>query len=228
MVCGIGDQYRHRIGEAPAVCILILEYSGEEGVMSLRYALLALLIDGEATGYELAKRFDRSVANFWHALPQQLYAELTRMEEDGLVEGEVVVQKTRPNKRVFSMTDEGREALQAWFREETRSTGIKDELLIRVYAADLTDAATLLGTVERSLPAHEQKLAIYESLRDESLRGRTEDQFVRTTRRIGPYLTLKSGILYEQAMVEWHRWAIGAVRARMREAGTKRRATPRR
>jgi DNA-binding PadR family transcriptional regulator len=196
--------------------------------MSLRYALLALLIDGEATGYELAKRFDRSVANFWHALPQQLYAELTRMEEDGLVEGEVVVQKTRPNKRVFSMTDEGRGALQAWFLEDSRATGIKDELLIRVYAADLADAETLLETIERALPAHEQKLAIYESWREAALRGRTEDQFVRATRRVGPYLALKSGIFYEQGMIAWHRWAIDAVRARMRESGAKRRAGARR
>lgn len=190
--------------------------------MSLRFALLALLADGDATGYELAKRFDRSVANFWHALPQQLYAELTRMEEDGLVEGEVVVQTTRPNKRVFSMTGEGQMALRAWVEEEARPTGIKDELLIRVYAADLVDADALRASIEGALAAHEQKLAIYESLRDAGFRGRTEDEFIRTTRRVGPYMTLKNGILYEQAMIAWHRWAVEALKTRAKARSSRR------
>jgi DNA-binding PadR family transcriptional regulator len=196
--------------------------------MSLRYALLALLIDGGATGYELAKRFDRSVANFWHALPQQLYAELTRMEQDGLVEGELVVQKTRPNKRVFSMTDNGRRALQDWFDEPVRPAGIKDELLVRIYAADLVEPGVTLEMLKRNLPPREQKLAAYASLQELLLRGRTEDEFLRATRRVGPYLALKNGILYEQAMVDWYRWAIAAVRGRIRAPAAARRAVAKR
>ena len=48
--------------------------------MALRHAVLAALLEGEASGYQLAKRFDVSVANFWSATPQQLYRELERME----------------------------------------------------------------------------------------------------------------------------------------------------
>jgi DNA-binding PadR family transcriptional regulator len=195
--------------------------------VSLRYALLALLIDGEATGYELAKRFDRGVANFWHALPQQLYAELTRMEEDGLVEGEVVVQQTRPNKRVFSMTQRGRAELEAWFDEPARAAGIKDELLTRVYAADLVEPAVVIEMLERHLPAREQKLAMYGEIREMLLRGRTEKQYLQTTRRVGPYLALKSGILYEQALIEWHRWAVEALKTRMKERRATRTAARR-
>ena len=83
-------------------CTRIHKGHGRASPMSLRYALLSLLLDGDATGYDLARRFDASVANFWHALPQQLYQELARMEDDGLVRGKAVVQAARPNKRVFS------------------------------------------------------------------------------------------------------------------------------
>ncbi len=55
--------------------------------MSLRHATLASLLDGEASGYELAKRMDISVANFWHALPTQIYAELRKLE--GVYAGQV-------------------------------------------------------------------------------------------------------------------------------------------
>ena len=53
--------------------------------MALRHAVLAALLEGEASGYQLAKRFDVSVANFWSATPQQLYRELDRLEAEGLV-----------------------------------------------------------------------------------------------------------------------------------------------
>ena len=44
--------------------------------MSLRDAVLVALLEGESSGYDLAKDFDASVANFWMATPQQLYREL--------------------------------------------------------------------------------------------------------------------------------------------------------
>ncbi len=64
--------------------------------MALRHAVLAALLDGELSGYELAKAFDLGVANFWHARPQQVYAELTRLEGDGFVAGREVVQEAGP------------------------------------------------------------------------------------------------------------------------------------
>lgn len=75
--------------------------------VALRHAVLAALLDGEYSGYQLAKAFDVGVANFWYALPQQLYAELTKLEKEGLVAGRQVVQETRPNKRLFRVTDAG-------------------------------------------------------------------------------------------------------------------------
>lgn len=183
--------------------------------MALRHALLALLLDGEATGYELAKRFDRSVANFWHALPQQLYAELGRMERDALVEGEVVVQQARPNKRVFTLTEKGRLALSGWFDEPVRTGSVKDELLVRIYAADLADPRQIVTLLERYAGPHREKLEAYTNLRELMLHGRTEEQFVSAASRIGPYLALKNGIAYESAALDWARWAIEAVRARI-------------
>ncbi|TMR35535.1 polysaccharide deacetylase family protein [Actinomadura geliboluensis] len=68
--------------------------------MALRHAVLAALLDGEYSGYQLAKIFDLSVSNFWHAVPQQLYSELSRLETEGLIRGRQIIQHDRPNKRV--------------------------------------------------------------------------------------------------------------------------------
>ena len=64
--------------------------------MSLRDAVLAALLEGESSGYDLAKGFDASVANFWMATPQQLYRELERLAEQGLIEARIVDQERRP------------------------------------------------------------------------------------------------------------------------------------
>ena len=53
--------------------------------MALKHAIIASLEEQEASGYELSKRFDVSVANFWPATPQQIYGELDRLEADGLL-----------------------------------------------------------------------------------------------------------------------------------------------
>jgi DNA-binding PadR family transcriptional regulator len=183
--------------------------------MSLRYAMLSALLDGEATGYELAKRFDSSISNFWHALPQQLYQELGRMEDDGLVAGEAVVQTGRPNKRIFSITDDGRGALAAWLEEPYRLHGMKEEFLIKMYSSDLAAPDDVIRFLEAYIAPHEEKLRVYESMRDLMFHGRDEAQFIRTTHRIGPYLALKRGLIYERENIDWARWTIEAMRERI-------------
>lgn len=79
--------------------------------MPLRNAVLAALLEGEASGYDLAKGFDASVANFWMSTPQQLYKEHEKMAADGLIETRVE-QERRPNKRLHAITAAGRAALQ--------------------------------------------------------------------------------------------------------------------
>ena len=68
--------------------------------MALRDAVMVALAGGESTGYELSKRFDHSVANFWPASRQQIYRELDRLEADGLATARRVRQQKRPDKRV--------------------------------------------------------------------------------------------------------------------------------
>ncbi|GLY65754.1 PadR family transcriptional regulator [Amycolatopsis taiwanensis] len=117
--------------------------------MTLRHAVLASLLDEERSGYQLAKAFDVGVANFWHALPQQLYAELSKLEKDGLITGRDVRQANRPAKRLFRPTRAGLDELQRFVAAESRPSVIRDDLLVKVQAADHVDPDPL---IERSAP----------------------------------------------------------------------------
>jgi DNA-binding PadR family transcriptional regulator len=182
---------------------------GSETVqMSLRHAVLAALLEGEASGYELAKRFDVSVAEFWSATPQQLYRDLDRLEADGLVAARVVEQQRRPNKRVFTLTEAGLAELHSFTAGPARPPAIRDELMVKVQAVDVGDAEALRATVAARLTQSTAKLARYDRMRDKMLNGRDEEDYLRESDRIGPYLTLLAGRLYEQANIRWSEQAL--------------------
>jgi DNA-binding PadR family transcriptional regulator len=171
--------------------------------MALRHAVLAALLEGEASGYQLSKRFDVSVANFWSATPQQLYRELERLEEAGLLRGRVVEQRRRPNKRVFTLTAAGRQELHAFIARPARPTAIRDDLLVQLQAADDDDRDAIREALAERLNHARDKLALYDRLRDGLLDGRSERTHLHDAERVGPYLTLMGGRMYEQQNIRW-------------------------
>jgi DNA-binding PadR family transcriptional regulator len=171
--------------------------------MALRHAVLAALLEGEASGYQLSKRFDVSVANFWSATPQQLYRELDRLEADGLVRARLVQQRRRPNKRVFTLTAAGRQQLREFAAEPARPTALRDDLVVKLQAIDVADHDAVANALKGRLEHARAKLDRYDRLRQRLLEGRAEDEYLRDAERIGPYLTLMGGRLYEQQNIRW-------------------------
>ena len=82
--------------------------------VSLRHALLAVLTAEPMTGYDLIRYFDGTVEFVWHAPHSQIYPELRRMEQAGLVEVQVVPRGERAEKRLYSITGEGVRELRSW------------------------------------------------------------------------------------------------------------------
>lgn len=83
-------------------------------VVSLRYALLAVLTAGPLTGYDAAKRFSSSVGHVWSAPDSQIYPELRRMEREGLLVGEEVRWGPNSTKTQYRITDAGVESFRVW------------------------------------------------------------------------------------------------------------------
>ncbi|GGS81791.1 PadR family transcriptional regulator [Streptomyces cinerochromogenes] len=177
---------------------------------------MAALLEGEASGYDLAKGFDATVANFWMTTPQQLYRELERMEAEGLVSARVVQQERRPNKRLFSLTEAGREAVRAYTAEPPgRPPVIRDELLVKVQCLDAGDIAAVRKAVAERMEWATAKLARYERLRQRLLDGRSEEAYFAEAERIGPYLTLLRGMSFERENLHWGDMALRRLDQRM-------------
>lgn len=202
--------------------------------MALRNAVMAALLEGEASGYDLAKRFDTATADFWTSTPQQLYRELERMEGEGLIRARVVEQERRPNKRVFSLTEEGRRALHAFTRRPAKPTAIRDEMLVKLQAVDAGDSDAVRTSVMERMERARAKLARYERIRERLLAGRSEEEYLAETDHVGPFLTLLRGRYFEEENLRWGREVLSILDARAsgregsgeRGAGDGRRDAP--
>jgi DNA-binding PadR family transcriptional regulator len=183
--------------------------------MSLRDAVLAALLEGESSGYDLAKGFDASVANFWMATPQQLYRELDRLADHGLVQARVVHQERRPNKRMFSLTEAGRAAIQLFTARAPRPSVIRDELMVKVNAVDAGDAQAVREFILERLQWATAKLQRYERFRIRLLDGRGEEEYLAQAERVGPYVTLLRGISFEEENIRWAERALTIIERRL-------------
>ena len=129
-------------------CRLVVYATGiiyEEAVsLSLPFGLLGLLTYQDSTGYDLTKRFEDSLNNFWHAQSSQIYRELKRMEKLGWVRSQNVIQESRPNKRLYAITDAGRNELSKWLANaKPEFDHSHHELLMRVFFGTEAPEATL-------------------------------------------------------------------------------------
>ncbi|NYV73916.1 PadR family transcriptional regulator [Streptomyces sp. UH6] len=189
--------------------------------MALRHAVLAALLDEELSGYQLAKAFDLGVANFWHARPQQLYAELTRLERDGLVSGREVVQESRPTKRLFRVTDAGLAELEEFTAASAKPSFIRDDLLVKVQAADHVDTTALVAQLTERAAFARARIDLFGKLLRGMRGDRTEEEFLRDGDRIGPYLTCLRGLAFEEGNRDWCERTVATLRAR-RQASSPR------
>ena len=106
--------------------------------MSLKHGLLGLVSsEGSMTGYELDKFFKNSLNYFWQAKTSQIYRELNAMENSGWLTSERVIQEEKPNKKVYTITNEGKEELLKWILSPDIGHGseIRSPLLMRIFFA---------------------------------------------------------------------------------------------
>jgi DNA-binding PadR family transcriptional regulator len=106
--------------------------------MSLRAAILGFLAIEPTTGYTLKQRFDGSVRSFWSATQSQIYRELHALQAEGLVSVETTPGDGKPDRKVYSPTTRGREALAAWLEQPLDPLVLRHPLLLKfVFAAGL-------------------------------------------------------------------------------------------
>jgi DNA-binding PadR family transcriptional regulator len=120
--------------------------------MPLHHAVLALLAEKPAHGYELKSSFEQAVGDQWGGLNiGHLYQILDRLSRDGLIESERQPQPVKPDRVVHHLTAAGRIELEHWLSEpSTRQRGYRDDFFLKLMAAaQAGDQQTLDGVLRR-------------------------------------------------------------------------------
>ena len=167
--------------------------------MSLSHAILAALFNEACSGYDLVKRFNKSVEYFWSASHQQIYKALAKLEEDEHISSEKIEQENRPNKKLYTVTESGRQLLQAWIGEiEGEVTLIKSELLVKLSVGHAVPTETLLTMLDTYYQQHRERLQSYQGV------ARQYEQVPQMSRESQfQYLALRAGIRQQLAWVAW-------------------------
>lgn len=173
--------------------------------MALPHAILVSLSEQSGSGYELARRFDRSIGFFWTATHQQIYRTLRAMEDDGWVHATPVVQHGRPDKKVYAVAEAGRAELARWIAEPLtgRGSSVTDnrtrDLAVKIRAAEYGDIAALRDQVSALRAERAELLDTY--------RGFEKRQFpdpgALSGSALHQYLVLRGGIRAEEGVIDW-------------------------
>ena len=185
--------------------------------MNLRAVLLGFLTRGDLTGYELKAAMDESVGFFFGASYGSIYPALRGLEEEGLVRSTLVVQSERPNKKVYTLTLEGR----AYFLEALKGPPAEDsfrsEFLMQLFFGNHQDPGRVLALIE------DHRSSLRDSL--ERLR-RTEEEIREIPHARYGLMCLRYGLLYYENTLAWLDDVEREVRAIANEGATAREVTP--
>lgn len=167
--------------------------------MSLRHALLVALAEREGSGYDLTRRFDRSLGFFWSATHQQIYRVLGKMAADGLATTRVEPGHGRPDRRVYSATEAGLAELAAWTRRVTPPEVPRSEFAVKVRGMNHGDPEAVLADIRRQRDHHAQQLAYFE----ESCTRHYPRPGELSIEERPLYAVLRGGIHTEKALLAW-------------------------
>jgi DNA-binding PadR family transcriptional regulator len=121
-------------------------------------AVLALLaIEGERSGYDLAKLVHQAIGHVWSPARSALYAVLPRLVDHGLATRRTVAQSTRPDKQLYRINAAGKAALDEWL--ETVEPGARETFFLKLFVGKLTTRDVLLEHVEQFRADTEERLA---------------------------------------------------------------------
>jgi DNA-binding PadR family transcriptional regulator len=156
------------------------------------YVILGLLSLDPMSGYEIKSFVDTSVRFFWAASYGQIYPELRRLADAGLIEGEAKPSGGR-RRTVYALTDEGRGRLRDWLAVEPEAFEMRDEALLKLFFADANGGESAAAVLAAKRRHHLERVAHLRAI--EPLAAAATERF--------PLLVCRYGIECNQWMADW-------------------------
>jgi DNA-binding PadR family transcriptional regulator len=154
-------------------------------------SLLGLLHRGPMTGWDLVTTAQERIGNFWTLTQSQVYRELAKMTDTGLV---TVGEKGPRDRKPYTITKAGRKAFADWIGGDPPREQVRVPLLLTIQFSDHLEPGRLSEIIAAQRAKHAARLAEYRA---------NEQLLLRAPEEVKRLATLRFGIRYEQAVLDW-------------------------
>lgn len=171
----------------------------------IKYILLGFLNYSPMTGYDLKQTIDSSSSHFWHAYHSQIYTTLRQIEKEGLVTSEIINEESRPERRVYTITEMGKEQFIYWLEKPMKTVSpIKEGFLVRLFFSGQRDAQSVINELLMQRSLHEEVLASYHLLQN-TIPDHQHHKIICNVENESKFwsFTLDMGIRFENMYIEW-------------------------
>ena len=173
-----------------------------------RFAILGMLMSGPKSGYDLKQDFEQQIRHFWSESLGQIYPALHRLHDEGLVSVRTERGKGRPERKVYRITKAGADAFRTWLSQPAAASGVRNELLLKVFFGTEMSQAQVLDHIERFEASQRELRTLYRFFEKE-----IEQRPGPPGRKLYWRLALSSGRHINRARLAWCREARAAVEA---------------
>jgi DNA-binding PadR family transcriptional regulator len=158
------------------------------------YVILGMVSSGPRSGYEIKAAVDNSTRFFWAASYGQIYPELKRLSEAGLIAG-IDASRGDRKRTVYAITADGEAELKDWLRQPPETFEMREEGLLKLFFSGTLKPAEAIETL-RSMRRRRLELAErLRSLEPQKTEVERENPF--------PLMVLRGGIEFNEWFAEW-------------------------
>ncbi|MFT4414334.1 PadR family transcriptional regulator [Fredinandcohnia humi] len=167
--------------------------------MSLSYAILGLLSYEDMTGYDIKSSFDNSIQCIWPAHLSQIYRDLGSLESKGWVHSRIETQETRPDRKVYSISDQGKKELLQWLHKMPKNfdSVVRDEMALRTFFGSKIDKEDLILQLKMLINEKRETLLFLEET-SEKIKNTPYD-----SEKMYWLFSLRKGYKIAEAELEW-------------------------
>lgn len=163
------------------------------------FALLGILSLGPQSGYEIKQLIEESLAHFWQEGYGQIYPNLKKLVEKGLATVRTEHQDGKPDKKIYTLTDAGKQELNAWLKTPIEALPKeKHEILLKLFFGRNVPVDDNLSHVKRHQDRMHELFSIYKHVEERLQKNGSEN--LDTVYHL---ITVRSGILTAKAVLAW-------------------------
>jgi PadR family transcriptional regulator, regulatory protein AphA len=170
--------------------------------MIIQYAILGLLSWQPFSGYDLKKIISDSTVFYWSGNNNQIYRTLVQLHEEGMVTQQVQYQESLPAKKIYTITEKGREDLRKWLLSAPELPELHNNFLIQLAWADQLSEEE----IDALLAKYEEELHLQLKMQAESNRRGKEQTPARSPREVFLWKKIMENVMLSyQRELDWVR-----------------------